>query len=270
MSYQKGQLRIFAGLAVTFALFSAVPALAQDEAALAETVQNPIADIVTLPIQVNWNTNVGDFDRTAMNMNIQPVVPFSAGDDWNVITRTIIPVNSVPIGETLSEFGVGDVTFSAFWTPKDAGNLVWGVGPAVVLPTASNGEVLGSEKLSIGPTGVIFYSTGNWTMGAVANNVWSIAGEDDRDDVNFFFMQYFLNYNLGKGLAIGTAPIVTANWEADSDNRWTIPWGLQISKVTKLGKQPVNLLFGYYKNSEHPEDGADGQVRFQINFIWPQ
>ena len=250
--------------------FSVAPALAQDEADLAKTVQNPIANIVTLPIQVNWNTNVGDFDRTAMNMNIQPVVPFSGGEKWNIITRTIIPVNSVPVGATLSEFGIGDVNFSAFWVPKDAGSLIWGVGPAVVLPTASNQEVLGSGKFSVGPTGVVFYSTGAWTMGAVANNVWSFAGDDEREDVNRFFMQWFVNYNLGKGWALGTAPIVTADWKADSGNRWTIPWGLQVSKVTSLGRQPVNLLFGYYTNSEHPDGGADGQVRFQINLIYPQ
>jgi len=98
-----------------------------------------------------------------------------------------------------------------------------------------------------GPTGVIFYGTGNWTLGAVASNVWSVAGESDREDVNFFFAQWFVNYNFGKGVALGTAPIITCDWEADSGNQCTIPWGLQVSKVTHFGSQPVNLLLGYYR-----------------------
>jgi len=249
--------------------FTVGTACAQDEADLAKTIQNPLASMATLPIQVNWNEGVGDFDRTAMNMNIQPVIPFTGGDKWNMITRTIIPVNSVPIGQTESEFGIGDTSFSLFFSPKDSGKLTWGIGPALTLPTASNGEVLGSQKWSIGPTGVLFYGTGKWTMGIVASNTWSFAGEDDREDVNFFFAQWFVNYNVGDGWALGTAPIVTANWEAASDQRWTIPWGLQVSKILKLSNQPVNLLFGYYTNSEHPDNGAESQVRFQINFLFP-
>lgn len=107
-------------------------------------------------------------------------------------------------------------------------------------------------------------------MGLVASNVWSVAGDSDRDNVNFFFGQYFVNYNLGKGWAVGTAPIVTANWEAESGNQWTVPWGLQASKVTHFGSQPVNLLLGYYENTDHPEGGAESQVRFQVNFMFPQ
>ena len=244
-------------------------AWAQDETELAEAIQNPLATMVTLPIQANWNRGIGDYDRTGMNINIQPVVPFTGGDKWNVISRTIIPVNSVPIGESGSEFGIGDTSLSLFWSPKNSGKVTWGIGPALTLPTASNGEVLGSQKWSIGPTGVVFYGTGSWTMGFVASNTWSIAGDDDREDVNFFYAQYFVNYNLGNGWAVGTAPVITANWEAESDQRWTIPFGLQVSKVTRFGKQPVNLLLGYYENSEHPDGGPESQVRFQLNLLYP-
>jgi hypothetical protein len=244
------------------------PVLAQDAAELAKKVQNPLANLVTLPFQANFNDGVGPYDRTAFNLNVQPVVPFP-GEKWNVIARAIIPVNSVPQGETDSTFGIGDTSLSLFWSPAKAGKLVWGVGPAFTLPTASNSEVLGSDKFSLGPTGILFYQAGKWTMGGLASNVWSVAGESDRDDVNFFLAQYFLNYNFGGGLALGTAPILTANWEADSDNTWTIPWGLQISKVTHFGSRPVNLLLGYYKNSEHPEGAADSQVRLQVNFMFP-
>lgn len=240
----------------------------QDADELAKAAQNPLATMVTLPLQANWNNGAGPEERVFFNLNIQPVVPIP-GEKWNVITRTILPVNSAPQGETDSTFGLGDTLFQMFFSPASSGNLTWGVGPVFSLPTASNPEALGTGKWSVGATGVLFYSRGKWTMGGVASNIWSVAGDGDRDDVNFFTLQYFLNYNLGKGWAIGTAPVITANWEADSDNRWTIPWGLQVSKVTKIGKQPVNLLLGYYKNSERPDMGAESQVRFQLNFLFP-
>ena len=239
-----------------------------EEQALAKTVQNPLASLVSFPMQFNFNEGVGEYERRFFNLNVQPVIPYP-GDKWNVITRTIVPVNSVPVCETDSVAGLGDTNLSVFLSPAGAGSVTWGVGPAIVLPTASNPELLGTGKLSIGPTGVLFVAAGKFTMGAVASNTWSVAGDSDRDDVNFFFAQWFLNYNIGKGWAVGTAPIITANWKAESGNQWTIPWGLQISKLTHFGSRPVNLLAGYYKNSEHPEGGPDYQVRVQINMLFP-
>jgi hypothetical protein len=253
------------------ALICGTAAAQDDSADLAKAAQNPLASMVTLPLQTNWNDGVGPYDRRIFNLNVQPVIPI-VGEKWNVITRTIIPVNSVPVGETDSVFGIGDTSLSIFFSPAKASSLTWGIGPALSLPTASNPEVLGSQKFSIGPTAVVFYGVGNWTMGVVASNVWSVAGEDDRDDVDFFFAQWFLNYNLGGGLALGTAPIITCDWEADygDGDQCTIPWGLQISKIVRVGQQPLNLLLGYYKNSQHPEGGAESQVRFQVNFMFPQ
>jgi len=250
-------------------LAAAVPVDAQEAGDLAKAAQNPLASMVSLPLQANYNLGFGPYDRMFYNLNVQPVVPYGLNDDLNLITRTIIPINSVPVAQTQSVFGMGDTSFSLFFSPKSSGSITWGVGPAFTLPTAPNPEVLGSDKLSLGPTGVLFASVGKWTMGAVASNVWSIAGTSDREDVNFFFAQWFLNFNFGKGWAIGTAPIYTANWKADSGNRWTIPWGIQISKVTHFGSRPVNLLLGYYENSEYPEGAADSQVRFQLNRLFP-
>lgn len=242
-----------------------------DAESLAKAAQNPLASMISLPLQANWNSGVGEYDRQIFNLNIQPVIPIP-GEKWNIITRTIIPVNSVPIGETDSIFGIGDTSLSIFWSPAKASSLTWGIGPAFSLPTASNPEVLGSGKWSIGPTGVLFYGVGNWTMGAVASNVWSVAGESNRGDVNFFFAQWFLNYNFGRGLALGTVPIITCDWEADygDGDQCTVPLGLQISKVTHFGEQAVNLLLGYYENVMHPEGAADSQVRIQVNFMFPQ
>ena len=239
-----------------------------EQAALAETVQNPIANLITLPFQYNYNGGVGQYDRNALNLNVQPVIPFT-GEKWNVITRTIIPVNSLPIEETGSSFGFGDINVSLFLSPAKAANPTWGLGVVMYLPTSSNPEILGAGKFSIGPTGVIFYKLGKFTMGGVANNVWSIAGDDSREDVSFFFMQYFVNYNIGAGWALGTAPIITCDWTEPSGEEWAVPWGLQLSKVTMLGTRPANLLAGYYVYSEHPTLGPEYQVRLQVNLMFP-
>jgi hypothetical protein len=256
-------------LATLCALALGGPALAQESAeALAKAAQNPLASLVTLPLQSNYNLGVGPYDRTLYNLNVQPVVPYT-GEDWNVIARTIIPLNSVPRGEVDSTFGVGDTSMTLFFSPAKGGAFTWGVGPVFGLPTASNPEVLGSGRWGLGPSGVVFIQAGKWTMGGVVSNTWSFAGDDDRSDYNRFVAQWFLNYNFGGGWALGTAPIITGDWKADPDQRWTVPWGLQISKVTRLGAQPVNLLLGYYWNSKHPDGGADRQVRFQVNFMFP-
>ena len=245
---------------------AAQPAQAAD---LAKQIQNPLATVVTLPFQTNWNQNVGEYDRTVANLNFQPVIPFP-GEKWNFISRTIIPYLSIPIGETASSTGFGDLTTTLFASPAKPGAVIWGVGPALVLPTASNPELLGSGKVSVGPAAVLFWGPGQWTLGAVTWQVWSIAGQADRESVSALTAQWFINYNLGKGWALGTAPIITCDWKAPSGDECTIPWGGQISKVLKFGSRPVNLLFGYYYNTERPEGGAQNRIRIQVNLLYPQ
>ena len=181
----------------------ATPEQQDQAAALAKTVQNPIAALVSLPFQYNVNTNFGEFERVASTMNVQPVVPFKLGKGAHLVTRTILPITSVPTGETESEFGFGDIQWSGFYSPKAKGGLSFGIGAQTTLPTASNEKVLGAGKWSLGPSAVLFYGVGKWTMGFVASNIWSVAnaGGEERRDVNFFFAQWFLNYNLGNGLA---------------------------------------------------------------------
>jgi len=181
-----------------------------------------------------------------------------------------LPINSAPVGESDAAVGLGDTSLSIFFSPAKASSFIWGVGPAFLLPTASNPELLGSGKLSLGPTGVVFFGKGQWTGGVVSSQVWSIAGQEDREDVSFFLAQWFLNYNFGKGWALGSAPILTSNWKSDPGNKWVVPWGLQVSKLSKIGRRPINIILGYYYNSEHPEGGADQQVRIQINLLYPQ
>lgn len=263
----KNQLPI--AVAIICLLLSGGTAAAQDSGALARAAQNPLATMITFPMQANFNLNVGPYDRQLFNLNVQPVVPFP-GDKWNIISRTIIPINSVPVGETDSVFGIGDTMLTLFWSPAKAAKVTWGVGPIIGLPTASNPEMLGSGKFGLGPSAVLFYQTGRWTMGGLLSNIWSVAGDSARDDYSLLTFQWFVNYNFGGGWALGSVPIVTANWKADSDDRWTIPWGLQVSKIMRAGEQPVNVLLGYYYNSEHPEGAADSQVRLQLNFMFPK
>lgn len=249
---------------------------AAQSGSLAKAAQNPIAALVSIPLQYNVNAGVGEFERRQSTLNIQPVVPFKLGEKANLVTRTIIPVTSVPIGETESEFGIGDIQWTGWYSPRAKGGLSFGIGAQVNLPLASNEEILGSGKVSAGPSAVLFYGTGNWTLGAVASNVWSFTstkGNSDREDVNFFFAQWFVNYNFGHGLALGTAPIITCDWEyetvGDDDDQCTFPLGLQISKVTFAGSQPLNILLGYYENVYHPIAGAESQFRLQVNFMFP-
>lgn len=242
---------------------------AQDQAALAKTAQNPLATIVTFPFQFNFNNGVGPYERRQTTLNIQPVIPFPAGK-MTVISRLILPYVSNPVGETDAVTGFADWSWSLFVSPKPKGNLSWGVGPAFSLPLATNPEALGSGKLSLGPTAVLFWGPGSWTLGFVVNNIWSIAGDSDRESVNKFFAQWFINYNFGGGWALGTAPIVTADWNAPSGEQWVVPLGLQLSKVLKFGTMPVNVLAGYYSNVEHPDGGAEDQIRVQINMMFPQ
>lgn len=259
-------------------LFLFLPAIAAGVASaqegggsdLARKTQNPVSDLISLPFQNNTNFGIGPDDKTQNILNIQPVWPFPLNDEWNLITRTIFPVISQPglapgQGRT---FGLGDTTFTAFLSPVDSGKLTWGAGPVFLLPTATDG-VLGSDKWALGPSAVLLTMRGPWVVGSLLSNVWSVAGSGD-DDVNLFTWQYFINYNLPKGLYLTSAPILTANWEADSGNRWTIPIGGGIGKIFRIGKQPLNGQVSAYYNVEKPDFGPDWQLRLQLQFLFPK
>jgi len=242
-----------------------------DEEALAQAAQNPIADMISLPFQNNMNLNVGSDDEVQNVLNIQPVWPFSINENWNLITRTIIPVISQPeiIPGDGRTFGVGDINFTAAFSPAKPGKIIWGVGPVFLLPTATD-DVLGTKKWGIGPSVVALKIQAPWVYGALINNVWSVAGDDDRADVNQMLLQPFVNYNLPKGWYITSAPIITANWEADSDNRWTVPIGAGVGKILRIGKQPINAQLSGYYNVETPDEAADWQIRLQVQLLFPK
>jgi hypothetical protein len=265
------------GLASLAVFALCTDARAQQGDDLREAAQNPVADLISLPLQNNTNFNVGTLDNTQNVLNIQPVVPFTLNADWNLVTRTIMPVIYQPplfVGDS-TDFGLGDLTPAFFLSPKKSTpvspgvNLVWGAGPVFQLPTATD-KRLGTEKWSAGPTFVALLLSKKIVTGFLINNLWSFAGDNGRPDVNAMTLQPFFNYNMPKGWYLTSSPIITANWEADSDNRWTLPVGGGVGRVFNIGKQPINAQLSYYYNLESPEfTGGDSQLRLQWTFLFP-
>jgi hypothetical protein len=207
---------------------------------------------------------MGPYNRTQNILNIQPVLPFFNG---RLITRTIVPLISQPelSSESGSTFGLGDITFTAFYAPESKGGLVWGIGPAINIPTS--GEGLGTGEWGFGPSLVLLRITKKLVYGGVINNVWSV---DENNSLNLFYFQYFINYNLPDGLYLTTAPILTSNWNAESGDQWTIPFGAGIGKIVKVGgKLPLNLQASGYYNAVKPEYGADWTLRFMAVVLLP-
>ncbi|UCH79528.1 MAG: neuromedin U [Candidatus Coatesbacteria bacterium] len=253
---------------------------AQSEEELAKKTQNPVADLISFPLQNNTNFGLGTFDRVQNVLNIQPVIPINAGP-VNVITRTIAPVVYQPdfvvvggkrdVAESGGTFGLGDVNATAFITPAAGGKVIWGAGPILSFPTATD-DVLGTKKWGVGPSAVVLAMPGRWTVGVLVNNVWSVAGDENRSDVNAMLVQYFANYNLPQGWYLVTAPINTANWKAGGDDRWTVPFGAGVGKLHRFGKLPVNLSAHGYYNAVHAENlpYADWTARLQVQFLFPK
>lgn len=244
---------------------------ADDTKELAQAAQNPVAKMVSLPFQNNTNFGVGPDDDTQNILNIQPVVPFELNDNWNVITRTILPVIYQPeiVEGTGSEFGLGDINETIFLSPANPGKFIWGLGPVFSFPTATD-DVLGTDKWSAGLSGLGLTIKGPWVIGALVSNLWSYAGDDDRGDVNSFLLQYFVNYNMADGWYLTSSPVITADWEADSDNQWTVPFGGGFGKIFKIGKQPINAQMAAYYNVETPDNGPDWSLRLQLQFLFPK
>ena len=240
-----------------------------DQGDLAKAAQNPVGDLISLPFQNNMNFDVGPADRTQNVLNIQPVWPIALSKNWNFITRTIVPVISQPAPGSERTNGLGDINFTGFFSPKQPGKIIWGVGPTLVFPTATD-DVTGTDKWSAGPSVVVLTMPGQWVIGALVSNIWSFSGDDERADVNSFLMQYFVNYNLPDGWYLTSAPIITANWEAESGEQWTVPFGGGIGRVFRIGRQPINMQTQVFYNVETPTNGAKWQWRLQVQLLFPK
>jgi hypothetical protein len=242
-------------------------ASAQDTDDLAKQTQNPVSSLISVPLQGNWDFGLGDRDATATTLNFQPVIPFAVSPGTNVILRVIMPLTSQPASGGTRMNGMGDIVTTAFFSPSKASRIIWGAGPVFLLPTATNGS-LGSEKFGIGPSAVALTQSGKWTIGMLFNQIWSTSGVNDRPDVNQTFLQPFANYNLGGGLAVGATMEASGNWEADET--WTAPLLFSVSKVTLLGRRPVNLMMAAGPMVASPEAGANWRFRFAATFLYPR
>jgi len=233
---------------------------------LTKAAQNPIANMMSFPFQNNTNFKMGpDSNRTQNVLNIQPVIPLFKG---RLITRTIFPLiwNPDYSQESGTNFGFGDILFTAFYAPESKG-VTWGIGPVVQFPTG--GPDFGTGKWSAGASVIALAMPGQWVVGALLSNIWSFAGQSNKPDVNFLTFQPFINYNL-PSFYFTFQPIITANWEAESGNQWTVPLGLGLGKLIKLGgKLPVNLNASYFHNVVTPDFGPQYQVRILAAVLLP-
>jgi hypothetical protein len=263
---------VFQRLSIFVAIFAVISnlAIAQDEEALAKAAQNPLASMISLPFQNNTNFGLGSYSRTQNVLNIQPVYPF-AGKKWNIITRTILSVISQPDitqadGRT---FGLGDTTLTAWLSPAKAASLTWGIGSALMIPTSTD-DALGAGRWGIGPSVVALVMPGKWVVGGLISNIWSVGGGSEKQDVNQFLFQYFINYNLSAGWYLASAPIITANWKAPEGQKWIVPFGIGVGKVHRFGKQPVNMSAHFYMNVVKPDIGPDWTLRLKFQLMFPK
>jgi len=242
------------------------------DAGLAQELTNPLADLMTIPIQMNYDCDIGPLDDGwKLQTNIQPVIPFSLTDDWNLISRTIVPViNQDDIFPGAgSQFGLGDINLSLFLSPRKptSGGLIWGVGPVLLFPTATD-SLLGAKKWGAGPAAVALTMRGPWTMGILANHVWSYAGDSDRPDISNTFAQPFLAYTWPSAWTVSVQSESTYNWKTE---KWSVPINAAVSKLVKWGKLPVNLQAGVGYWAESLETGPEGfRFRLQANFVLPK
>jgi hypothetical protein len=264
-------------LAVFLSPVSAFSGDKSAEGGLQAAVQNPVGALISLPFQFRFD--YGAPNGEASFLNIMPVMPVTVGD-WNLINRLIIPLIDSP-GEVTGlphipnpiagdgATGLGDINYSLFLSPAKPGKIIWGLGPSIMLPTATDAQ-LGSEKWSAGATAVLLAQPNPWSLGILVRHLWSFAGDDDRSDVNQSLIEPFINYNLDKGWYLLTDLVITANWESDSNNRWTVPIGGGFGKLVNIGGQPINLRTEAYYNVEKPDNAPEWLWGFTIQFLFPK
>jgi hypothetical protein len=249
---------------------AAAPA-ADETAELAKKLSNPISDLVSVPFQFNWYQHVGPLELSTFILNVQPVIPLQLNDHWNLILRIIVPfIGQPPLFDgDVSTFGVGDITTSFFFSPRNNSGFTWGVGPVFETPSSYQ-PTIGTGHYSIGPTAVALQQTGKWTIGALVNQVWSVAGDRRREDVSELFLQPFVAYQATQTLTLTVNSETTANWEAHGDDRWTVPILFQAGKLDKLGPFPASYQLGLSFFPAHPDLGPMWNIRAAVVLLLPE
>jgi hypothetical protein len=244
------------------------PVWAQDADALAKKLANPIAALISVPLQYNYDDGYanGGYRHT---LNIQPVAPFSISPQWNVISRTILPVAyQEDVIPGTDQAGLGDITQSFFFSPRETGpsGIVWGIGPALLLPTGT--DDLGADTWGAGPTFVMLKQESSWTVGALVNHISDIGGSGSRRrDISNTFVQPFLAKAFPGGRTLAFNIESTYDWKA---SQWTVPLNIQYSKVTKLGRQMISYQGGVRAYLDAPRGGPDWGVRFTVTLLYPR
>jgi hypothetical protein len=237
---------------------------------LAMQLVNPVASLISLPLQNNFDWGGGpNGDGFQYRVNIQPVIPFDLNEHWNLISRTILPyIDQQDIIGTTSQSGFSDTVQSLFFSPKapTAGGWIWGAGPAFLLPTATD-DLLGTEKWGAGPTAVFLRQENGWSYGMLANHIWSFAGEDSRRDVSATFVQPFLTYTTGTHTTFSLNTESTYDWES---SQWTVPVNIGVSQLLMLGGSPIQFQLGGRYYAEAPDNGPEWGLRFTVTFLWPR
>jgi hypothetical protein len=239
-------------------------------AELAKKLSNPIASLISLPLQNNFDWRGGpNDDGFRYTLVAQPVIPFSLNEDWNVVSRTILPyVYQENVINPSSQSGLADTVQSLFFSPVNPtkGGWIWGAGPVLQLPTATD-DLLGEEKWGAGPTGVILKQQGPWSYGVLANHIWSFAGEDSRADVNRTFLQPFVSYTTKTFTTFGVNSESTYDWDR---SQWNVPINAVVQQLLKIGKRPVAFQLGGRYYAEGPSGGPEWGLRFQVSFLFPK
>jgi len=251
-------------------------------AELAKKLANPVANLISVPIQNNWDLGVGSANAMRYTANVQPVIPFSLSEDWNLITRTIVPViyAESPIQGGGDKAGLGDVVQSFFFSPKaPVGGWILAAGPVALWPSATD-RALGSGKWGAGPTALALQQRNGWTYGLLVNHLWSYAdagrygasSAGDASDgsggqVNATFLQPFVSYTTKTFTTFGVNTESTYDW---SNSQWTVPLNVTVSQLLKVGKQPIQLTLGAKYYAERPSGGPDWGLRFAVTFLFPK